>query len=235
MQLNLLKMEQYIFLVKNDNENIKIIIQDEGIGIPTDKLEYIFDRFKQLDGSTKRKYGGTGLGLTICKELVTLLNGKISVSSKVDFGSTFEVTIPKNNNLVINTDKNSDQEINISTNQNKIESIPEFNTKSDQIEKEIVYILNNDPISFFNIIIELNKKYQVKQLSKIEQIVSIENKNSKIIIDITKLNNEQIKEVEKLTFENLVIFYEDNISEELKNKNLKIYKKPLNHETLISL
>ncbi len=223
------------FLVKNDNENIKIIIQDEGIGIPTDKLEYIFDRFKQLDGSTKRKYGGTGLGLTICKELVTLLNGKISVSSKVDFGSTFEVTIPKNNNLVINTDKNSDQEINISTNQNKIESIPEFNTKSDQIEKEIVYILNNDPISFFNIIIELNKKYQVKQLSKIEQIVSIENKNSKIIIDITKLNNEQIKEVEKLTFENLVIFYEDNISEELKNKNLKIYKKPLNHETLISL
>jgi hypothetical protein len=71
--------------------------------------------------------------------------------------------------------------------------------------------------------------------SEIEQIVSIENKNSKIIIDITKLNNEQIKEVEKLTFENLVIFYEDNISEELKNKNLKIYKKPLNHETLISL
>jgi hypothetical protein len=44
-----------------------------------------------------------------------------------------------------------------------------------------------------------------------------------------------IAEIEKLSFENLVILYEDNISDELKNKNLKVYKKPLNHENLISL
>lgn len=221
------------FLVKNDNNNIKIIIQDEGIGIPQDKLEYIFDRFKQLDGSTKRKYGGTGLGLTICKELVTLLNGKISVSSKVDSGSIFEVIIPKNDELILNSNDNSQTKA--INNEKSIEDISTFDIKSEKIEKEIIYILNNDPILFFNIIIELNKKYQVKQLSKIEQIVAIENKNSKIIIDITKLNNEEIKEIEKLSFDNLVIFYEDKISEELKNKNSKIYKKPLNHEILINL
>ena len=85
-------------------DNIKITIQDEGIGIPSDKLEYIFDRFKQVDGSTTRKYGGTGLGLTICKELVSLLNGEINVFSKLDIGSTFEVIIPKNSELAIDLD-----------------------------------------------------------------------------------------------------------------------------------
>ena len=222
------------FLIKNHGDNLKIIIQDEGIGIPQDKLEFIFDRFKQLDGSTKRKYGGTGLGLTICKELVSLLNGKISVSSKIDVGSIFEIIIPKNSQLATSLD-NEDNQTKVSNEEKSIEEISKFEVSSKNVEKETIYILNNDPISFLNIIIELNKKYSVKQLSKIEQLESIENKNSKLIVDITKLNDEQINQIENLSFENLVILYEDNISDELKNKNLKVYKKPLNHENLISL
>ena len=225
------------FLIKNDADNLKIIIQDEGIGIPQDKLEFIFDRFKQLDGSTRRKFGGTGLGLTICKELVTLLNGKIDVSSKIDVGSIFEVTIPKNSQLSASLDK-EDNQINISneisSEEKAMEDISKFEISSKKVEKETIYILNNDPISFLNIIIELNKKYHVKQLSKIEQLESIENKNSKLIVDITKLNNEQINQIENLSFDNLVIFYEDNISDELKNKNF-VYKKPIKQEVLINL
>lgn len=222
------------FLVKDDGDNIKIIIQDQGIGIPQDKLEYIFDRFKQLDGSIRRKYGGTGLGLTICKELITLLNGNIFVSSTIDVGSTFEVSIPKNLDLAINFDDETTQS-EIIDNEKAIEDISSFESNSKNIQKETIYVLNNDPISFFNLIIELNKKYHVKQLSKIEQLESIENKSSKVIVDITKLKDEEIKEIEKLSFDNLVILYEDNISDGLKSKTLKIYKKPLSHEILINL
>ena len=87
-------------VVKDDKENIRIIVEDEGIGIPKDKLEHIFDRFKQVDGSTTRKYGGTGLGLAICKELAMLLKGDVYVSSELDKGSKFEFIFSKNLNLL---------------------------------------------------------------------------------------------------------------------------------------
>ena len=67
---------------------------DTGIGIPTDKLETIFESFSQADESVTRKYGGTGLGLTIVKQLVELQGGRITVQSVEDEGSTFSVHIP---------------------------------------------------------------------------------------------------------------------------------------------
>lgn len=67
---------------------------DTGIGIPTDKLETIFESFSQADESVTRKYGGTGLGLTIVKQLVELQGGHITVHSVEDEGSTFSVHIP---------------------------------------------------------------------------------------------------------------------------------------------
>lgn len=69
-------------------------VADTGIGIPSDKLTTIFESFSQADASVTRKYGGTGLGLTIVKQLVDLQQGTISVKSEEDKGSTFSVTIP---------------------------------------------------------------------------------------------------------------------------------------------
>ena len=227
------------FIVKDDKNNIRIIIQDEGIGIPQDKIEYIFDRFKQLDGSTTRKYGGTGLGLSICKEIITLLNGEIKVTSEQNKGSTFEVIIPKNMNLATSQNlENFQDEFEENNNKNIVlDENTNFISPTKSIEKESIYVLNNDPISFFNLIIELNKKYHVKQLSKVEQLflIETEDKNPKIIIDISKLKNEDKKELEKLSTANLILFYEDHINEDLENKALKVYQKPLSHDVLFSL
>jgi PAS domain S-box-containing protein len=69
-------------------------VKDEGIGIPEDKLETIFDRFAQVDASNSRSQGGTGLGLTICRGIIQQHGGQIWAESKPGEGSTFCLTLP---------------------------------------------------------------------------------------------------------------------------------------------
>jgi len=71
-----------------------VVVQDSGIGIPRERLETIFESFNQADNSITRVYGGTGLGLTISRNLVRLMGGDISVTSEKGVGSSFTVTIP---------------------------------------------------------------------------------------------------------------------------------------------
>ena len=71
-----------------------IEVQDHGRGIPSDKLQTIFDRFKQVDASDSRTMGGTGLGLAICRSIIAQHGGHIWASSTVGEGSTFHFTLP---------------------------------------------------------------------------------------------------------------------------------------------
>lgn len=73
---------------------IEFYVQDSGIGIPQDKMEIIFDRFRQINETTTRRQGGNGLGLAICKGLVDLMHGDIHVTSQEGKGSIFYVTLP---------------------------------------------------------------------------------------------------------------------------------------------
>jgi two-component system, sensor histidine kinase and response regulator len=72
---------------------VHVSVADTGVGIPGDKQSMIFDAFSQADGSTTRRFGGTGLGLTISARLVTMMGGRIWVDSEPDRGSTFHFTI----------------------------------------------------------------------------------------------------------------------------------------------
>ena len=80
-----------------DRVKIRFSVTDTGIGIPKDRQASIFDVFTQVDGSTTRRYGGTGLGTTICKELVEMMGGDIGLESEAGKGSTFwcTITFPK--------------------------------------------------------------------------------------------------------------------------------------------
>lgn len=80
--------------LKNEPHQFCISVQDTGIGIEESRLDAVFESFTQSDSSTTRNYGGTGLGLTIVKKILTLLGGSVSVTSKINEGSTFTVTVP---------------------------------------------------------------------------------------------------------------------------------------------
>ncbi len=75
-------------------ENIEFYVEDTGIGIPAEMHNEIFKRFSQIETETTRQYGGSGLGLSISKAYAELLGGKMWLTSKIEEGATFYVTIP---------------------------------------------------------------------------------------------------------------------------------------------
>jgi len=88
------KNGEIYFRIKSDNEAISIEIKDTGIGMSPEQIVNLFQPFVQADSSTTRQYGGTGLGLTITKQYCEMLKGTITVASKPNAGSTFNILIP---------------------------------------------------------------------------------------------------------------------------------------------
>lgn len=205
------------FIINNKDEYIEFIVKDEGIGISNDKLEYIFERFKQIDGSTSRKYGGTRLGLSISKELVNMLSGEISVKSQLEKGSEFTVLIKKN------LDEQDDNKTHIIQNKDDNIVINKNNQSKKKNNKNII-ILNNDSLYYFDVVLKLRKKsYTVKQVSSFENLIK-ELKNEKqnyykIIIDIELIDLNKLKElIQNNKFNLILVFeYKEKLNEYIKN------------------
>jgi len=86
----------YEILNSSKNQEVLFYVKDTGIGIEEDAQKYVFDRFRKVENTIDKLYGGAGLGLSISKKLVELLGGRIWVESKIDNGSKFCFTIPYN-------------------------------------------------------------------------------------------------------------------------------------------
>jgi len=80
--------------VTSDNRSVKIIVEDNGYGIPPEDLPYIFERFYRADPSRNRQTGGSGIGLAIVKAIVEAHDGSVEVESTVNAGTKFIVTLP---------------------------------------------------------------------------------------------------------------------------------------------
>jgi signal transduction histidine kinase/ActR/RegA family two-component response regulator len=87
-----IEMRADLYERREDALTLHFSVSDTGVGIPPDKIEAIFEAFRQADGSVTRTYGGTGLGLTICARLVNLMGGRVWVESEPGMGSIFHFT-----------------------------------------------------------------------------------------------------------------------------------------------
>lgn len=148
---------------------VNIIVKDTGIGIPEDKFDTIFQSFEQVDTSIERRYGGTGIGLSISKQLIELHGGKIEVSSELGKGSTFSFYIPISTNRVndnsINQKNNKEinREILILPTTTEVETtdviIPNRKTEGK------ILIVDDEPINLMVLENLLSPKYTVLKAS----------------------------------------------------------------------
>ena len=208
---------------------LKCSVSDSGIGMDENEQEKLFKSFSQVDSSTTRLYGGTGLGLTICKELVKLMNGSIEVSSKKDVGTTFSFTL------------NLDYE-----NTFEFDNVP-------FIDKKFLIIDDNEiDIRLIENILNSWKVKSYSCLNAKDAFNKLENNSDfdYILVDwimpeldgvdfIKKLKDKDLEKCSKIIM--ITAYEEDNLNEKLKEQNIlinNILRKPFTpsslYDTLIS-
>ncbi|WNC70125.1 ATP-binding protein [Thalassotalea nanhaiensis] len=154
-----------------DRSEVIFSVTDTGIGLSKDKLEHIFAPFSQGDNSTSRIHGGTGLGLTICKRLASLMDGNVSVTSELGKGSQFNLTIP---------------------------IIKQLDEEPLAILKKPIYLYSNNP-HHIDVFSQHTSKLNLKLcnagtecLTREQAVISEE---SLIVIDLTGQQNSAVKEI----------------------------------------
>ncbi len=126
---------------------IAIAVSDTGIGIAEDKFDQIFASFQQAEGSISRQYGGTGLGLTVTKQLVELHGGKISVQSTLGKGSQFTFTLPIAQENVARNSSNRTLKENIITELITSAMAPNLSQNNPDIKQIKVLVVDDEPIN----------------------------------------------------------------------------------------
>lgn len=187
---NSIKFTEYgsvIIVIKLDNSNLRFEIKDTGIGISEENQTKLFKAFMQADSSTTRNFGGTGLGLLICKNLVELMRGKIGLISNLGIGTTVWFAIP------IKELKNKE---------------PENLEKVDNLEKNFHYNNKFDNMNFDKI--KSNKKDYLTNnmqtvINSIDPLI--------IVVEDNHVNQFVVKKMmEKLGYTNVIIYNNGKIA-----------------------
>lgn len=216
--LKFTKEGEVSFIVKDRNEFIEFFVVDTGIGIQENKLNTIFDRFKQIDSSTTRNFGGTGLGLSISKKLSNLLGGDIYVESQVNKGSTFKIKIESNKDKIHEITSNEDAE--------------------ELLGKDKVLIFNNDPVNFISLVVSLKKEYNVENLGSFEELLQFaeSQKFDKIVVDASDVEINDLLKLKKFNEKVIVIYSKEIKSSELIKKEFNFtFHKPFDIEEIKQL
>ena len=142
-------------ITDHDKAWIEFVVRDNGIGICEDQLENLFVEFIQADVSATRKYGGTGLGLTISKRYCHMLGGDISVASKVDEGSVFTVQLPaQSEQISADDDGNGVDPVSV-----RLHSIQELELYNDRRRHISTILVIDDDV----VVCEMLKRFLKKQ------------------------------------------------------------------------
>ena len=142
---------------------LKLAVVDTGVGIPEDKQKLIFEAFQQADGTTSRQYGGTGLGLTISRELARLLGGEISLfSAGSGQGATFMLYLPEGDEAAAGTgDQEQDMDVGANAEAHTAPTSPITTTDLDDgyvVREKTVLVVEDDPV-FAKVLVDLAADY----------------------------------------------------------------------------
>jgi len=224
---------------KKENPFIKLSIEDNGIGIPTEKLHSIFDAFIQADGDTTRKYGGTGLGLAITKNMINLLGGELSVESQEGKGSKFLILLPPG--LDIENQPSIEEPCDITEKYN--DDLVKY---EDQEMSGTILVAEDTPTNQMLIRLLLEKLgFQVKTASNGKEAIDIISKNSfdLIFMDMHMPimgGHEAVKEIRKMGITTPIVALTASVLKDDRNKCLETgcddyLPKPINRKTLLEI
>lgn len=176
-----------INVVPGDKEKaISFCIKDSGIGIPQNKQKIIFEAFQQADGSTSRRFGGTGLGLSISRELVTLLGGKITVTSEPGAGSEFILTIPLKATVILSAPEETVPTV--ETFAPEMQFLRPAREVAKEVYKEPLVVIVEDDKNFADILHDYSRDHGYKSIMVYEGTNAVEiikeNQPDAVILDI---------------------------------------------------
>ncbi|MFT4143032.1 MAG: ATP-binding protein [Mobilitalea sp.] len=200
------KVTVAVSLLERNNKSVKLKFNviDTGIGVSKDKIDLLFQRFSQVDGTITRKYGGTGLGLVICKQLIEMMNGEIGVVSENSRGSTFYFILPFE---IGHRSSNLKEEARI--NKNRIESIIQQEDLKLEYQAQIPI-----PVSST----ENQIKYSGVKMDKSGEMVFVQEEKS-------GFNSDMLMELEELDEAMIDLqFSMDNSYDHLEEKAIRVKK-----------
>lgn len=209
-------------IVKQEEQYVVVIVEDNGIGIKKEELKNLFNRFKQVDESISRKHLGSGLGLSISKNLAHLLKGSIHVESEFGHGSKFSLKIP--------IDFTEEDFVEVKEDIVSIESIQKSENKIAKRKEILIY--NNNPLVFLGLIIKLKKENEIIQTNNesnfFNELVNTKNNIDTIVVDIDKLSQTFIDKLLAYNNKNIVIITSNDINNDIKSKVKELIYKPIN-------